>query len=224
MKQAVATDQTVANSEPFQLFMRGSDGAFVGVNHWVCPTCMLPIGGEDAKERAATCCNRVCRDCGVPVKFRGYIICDSCRKKADAEKRTERLAAATEVADWSGPVFWDGEDQPDESTFGESWWESAASFAECWEADPNSRTEDADGNEVIVQPVEFVFCGKMKQLKLDLEASWGSLADAGYEDMMECVAGEKELFAAVDAFNKINQKALQAWQPDYTKKVRVPRI
>lgn len=224
MKQTVATDQPAKFSEPFQLFLRGSDGAFVGVNQWVCPTCMLPIGGKDAKERAAACCNRVCRDCGAPVKFRGYIVCDSCRKKADAEKRAQRLAAATEVPDWSGPVFWDGEGQPDESTFSESWWESAASFAECWEADPNSRTEDDDGNEVIVQPVEFVFCGKMRQLEVNPEHVYERISDEGYEDITESLHGKKELQAAVEAFNKLNQKALQVWQPDYTKKVRVPRI
>lgn len=224
MKQTVATDQPAKSNEPFQLFLRGSDGAFVGVNQWVCPTCMLSIGGEDAKERAAACCNRVCRDCGAPVKFRGYIVCDSCRRKAGAETRAQRLATATEVADWSGPVFWDGEDQPDESTFGENWWESAASFAECWQADPFSMTEDDDGNEVIVQPVEFVFCGKMRQLEVDLEHAYERISDEGYEDIAENLHGEKELQAAVDAFNKLNQKALQVWQPDYTKKVRVPRI
>lgn len=224
MKQVVATDQPAKSNEPFQLFLRGSDGAFVGVNQWVCPTCMLSIGGEDAKERAAACCNRVCRDCGAPVKFRGYIVCDSCRRKADAETRAQRLATATEVADWSGPVFWDGEGQPDESTFGENWWESAASFSECWEADPNSRTEDNGGNEVVVQPVEFVFCGKQKQLEISLKHVYERISDEGHEDITESLHGEEELQAAVDAFNKLNQKALQVWQPDYTKKVRVPRI
>lgn len=143
----------------------------------------------------------------------------------DYEERDKLIAAAEEVVGYDGPVYWIGDNAPETSSFGgEDWWESVNDFVDHWEQSPMSRDEDCCGEPVVIQPAEFVFCGRRERVRLSLYPAWEEIEMDIHEGIIEELVGIDLLDAAVANFNDMNKEAMQTWLPDFTKKVRVPRI
>ena len=152
------------------------------------------------RQSADKCCNRRC-PCGQPVQ-RYHTACATCIATAEAKREADRLEAADEV-EYDGGMVWDGD-----------YHETLDDFIE-------ARLDEMEPGDSLP---EFVYpcksSGPALQLSMDcfehrLDDAW---KDASWEDF----DGVGQLKAALEEFNRVNANRL-AWEPDYSKKVRVPR-
>jgi hypothetical protein len=171
---------------------------------WRCSACGIIYAGTD-QGIADMCC--VCQRCGKlnDPKVEGgcSTLCSPCRTIVWSENDAEKLDRASEVPDYDGPVF-DGAD----------YHESMEAFIDHWECD-----HDAGDSRP-----EFVHTCHITPYSLDAgDILQNMLENAEVEDADEhLLSGVKEFEAAVDAFNKANEKNVY-WNCDNKHKVRVPK-
>lgn len=163
---------------------------------WQCEKCKA-IYRENTAYSSESCCK--CRICGKVLENRGGGECDQCWRANHAKRDMERLDDAEELADYAGPVVHGGED----------YYPSVSEYADMC---------DNGLNEL----PEFVHTCTIHHYHISLDDVIQSLRDeASLEDEHDFL-GLKELQAAVDIFNKVNEK-FEYWRENSKHKVRVPK-
>jgi hypothetical protein len=169
---------------------------------YTCGKCGHYSTNRDLVERC--CC---CSICGKEIPQQGMArqtYHDECWKNQQEEKIRRLIENAVKLDSWNGWVYWEGTGHND------GYFASLDEFLE-W-LDDEGKTE---------RP-EFVFaCTEIPFKAPSLNHLIEMCADDMYEDAADDLKGLEELQAALDAFQKANEKLI-AYTPDYKRMVRVP--
>lgn len=184
----------------YQLFR--ADGT--PVNLWVCGKC----NAVDATQSWAESHCR-CSSCGIPENWSTHSLdCDACPTAKWAKAAADRMAKAEKLESWDGRVYSEGGGGQD------GYFMSLEDYVDHLKC---TREEDEGWPEWVNVCREVSFPG------LDMERIIENLAeDMNYEDAIDNLNGEKELAAAIDAFNLANVGAT-SYDCDMDRVVRVPR-
>jgi hypothetical protein len=168
------------------------------VTGWACGVCLTPYSNKGLADR---CCQ--CDLCKLEVP-RGYSRHDECRREYERKLEAYRLAKATKLEDWDGPVFWGDELYPDI--------DAAVEAMEC----------DLEPSEY----PEWLYVAKRTRMDgLDPEHIVSSAYDLNpdYTDTdAKDMAGFAEFQAACEAFTEANKNCC-LYDIDYTRAVKVTR-
>lgn len=183
-------------------------------NIWACGKCRsltLGHGLINTREAAEKCCEPdKCRHCGKDIEhnkpFR-VLAHEECERADRRRKEVERLEKAEEVT--SGYDSWLYSD--DVTGYRDGFW-----------TDMGELLDHLEDEEDIERP-EFVFCCHEISHLIDLGHVLENLCEEGYDEMADRLE-TKELEKAIEAFHELNKDALRSYQPDYKRKVRVPKI
>lgn len=190
-----------------ELFL--ASGKSAGV--WYCGECrhVWKLQGD-----AANCCK--CSLCGEKIDKANVNHGDyqtmhgGCMDMHLAERRQQALDQAVEIVGYEGYVFLDGAGSHD------GYFQSMDELLE-W-------AEDSDGDdEPELNLPEFVHtCIERPFRVVDVSHIVERFSADSFEEIDEHLIGLNELEAALDAFNAANRH-LVSYDPDYRRKVRVPR-
>lgn len=193
-------------------YMHKPDGTRTDISS--CGVCGKMARGETNFDISEKCCT--CYDCGLPLgeDDRQYANQKLYHRACESKRRSEGDAATMEkaelVAEYDGPVYCEAAGH---GSYGDGYFADVEEVADAWECD---HTE--------IDPVpEFVYCCESTQVAcLDLDNILENACEEAHEDARDSLHGITELYAAVDAFNKLNEGVI-SWSPDYKRKVAVPR-
>lgn len=174
-----------------------------------CHTVDAP-GNYDLSEKCCTC-----YDCGKPLpKDERAPYADGkgkslyhreCERKRRMARDADILEEAELITDYAGPVYLGGVGR--------------GSFGDDFFSDVNELSEHLDFHDG-ERPL-FAHCCTQRGLNIDLDSILEGVTEEMYEDCHDDLNGLEELRAAVEAFNKANE-SIQAWDPDYKRKVAIP--
>lgn len=171
-------------------------------------------GNFDISERCCTC-----YDCGKPLpkderiryaEGKGYSLYHrECERQRYQKRMAEQLEKAELVADYDGPVCFEGR----HGSYGDGYFSDVHELAESLDDDEDQSFRPA-----------FAFCCKEVPFRmLDVSNMLESACEEMDEDAAERLTGIEELEAAVAKFNEAN-KGVIAWYEDRKRKVRIPAM
>ncbi len=173
---------------------------------WVCAECKLTSNSEGCAQRC--CC---CGHCGKQVNFNntmGRLFSHSeCDRAARSEYELKLFVKAEKLKpeQYKGPVY-------SESGGGnEGYFNDFDAYLE----------HIYDESEDVKNWPEYVWACTIEHHAIDPDDIIQNLVENGYEDMQDQLSGEKELIAAVKAFNEAN-KDVVSWMQDTKRAVLVP--
>ena len=188
-----------------ELFIAGGKSAGV----FACGQCKII---HKTPADAEQCCDWKCSKCGAKTE-RFSTQCSSCWNVVRAEGHAKRLAAAELVTEYNGWICCDSGCGSQDGYFPSIEDYVDYIFDEGW-GDPEFEDSPA-------WP-EFVFTCERDIKEIDVSNVIENLCSDGYDEMDEHLKGVKELGAAIDAFNLLNENALTCWSVNYKKKIAVP--
>lgn len=176
-----------------------------------CGTVASP-GNFDISQKCCTC-----YDCGEPLpkdertryaEGKGYSLYHrECERQRRIKHDMKALDKAELVADYDGPVYYEGR----RGSYGDGYFENVHELAEILDCD-----EDQSGRP------EFAFCCEEIPFRmLDVDDIIQSACEEMDEDAAERLNGIDELKAAAAKFNEAN-KGVISWYEDRKRKVAVP--
>lgn len=182
-----------------ELFKRVSneDVYFETVNRWFCGKCGQI---KHDKNLAESCCKPAVCDCGKEIEEKYYTSCKICRFENDRKREQNRFNKAEKLTEWDGPVFLEG--------YGNDGYCSDLSEFLDYISD-----EEIEENEI-----KYVWCCEEVPLaNLDIDEVLNNHTEEAYEGFsIDDFNGLDELRAAVDIFNKKNEKIV-SWVLDYSR-------
>lgn len=164
---------------------------------------------KSTKEAADECCMPPkCSTCGGDRQPGYERECSTCRSKRWNAESAERLAKRIEKAEdvtgnYEGPVYIEG----GRGDMGEGFYSSIE-----YAIDSVLDSEDDE---------KWAFTCTSRVEKLCIGNAIEHLCYDGYEDMADNLQIPDSLAAAVDEFNRINEKALTVWDVDYSRKINL---
>lgn len=176
---------------------------------WACGECGVlytPWGqGDEPRKRAAACCKQQYCACGQKIE-RGYTgpKCSPCNS---FDRETARLAKATEIEAFDGPVYDDHRDK---------YWTDLGDF-EDWVQD------QIDDDERDNLPEWIYPCETKAFAKLDATSLIENYVhDEHHDDAFDSIED-------LDGFQKFldewcAKQTLQSWSPDFARKISVEKI
>jgi hypothetical protein len=182
----------------------------------MCSEChsVAAPGNYDLSEKCCTC-----YDCGKPLakderipyaEGRGKSLYHrDCERQRRMKRDAEALDKAELVADYDGPVYFEGS----RGSYGEGYFENVQELAEHLDMD-----DDQSGRP------EFAFCCEEMPFRgVDAQSLIESACEEMDEDASERLDGIEELEKACAAFNKLNENVI-SWSEDRKHKVAIPGV
>lgn len=173
----------------------------VQVTGWACSRCGH-FWGIDERMARYCCSDTFPCECGKARYQKGHVRCKDCETQQRADSLAKSVSEAGEVAGYSGWIYWEPMELHNNGYF----------------RDANDLIEACELDGVPVP--EFAFCCDEERFSLDLGWAIENECEEHHEDMYDQLSGEKELQAAVDAFNEQNKDQM-TFHPDYRRKVRI---
>jgi hypothetical protein len=183
-----------------------ADGKPCGIYH--CEKCRVV---HREKQLADECClPRIC-DCGAECP-QCYTVCDDCRRKKEREREAERFAKAEKVTEWNGAIYSDGRGW-NEGFFANV--EDLEDWLACEEEDDGSQPD---------RPEYVWTCDDKPFCQLEYDHIIENATQEAYEDWdAGNISGEKELKAAIEAFNEANKEHV-SWEPNMKRALLLPPL
>lgn len=178
-----------------------------------CGTVASP-GNFDISQKCCTC-----YDCGLPlpkdervpyVEGKGKALYHrECERQRRAKREAEQLEKAELIADYTGPVYFEG----GHGSFGDSYFTDVDELAE-W-------LDDQDEEDQSSRPAFAFCCTEYPFPAINLQGILESACDDMDDDVYDRLDGIQELEAACIAFTEAN-KDVVSWYEDRKHKVEIP--